>query len=254
MIFQYNKGYDSSALHGADDPTTPRPWNLLKEIVSYAGPEKTLLDIGCGTGFKLLPLAPYFKNITGFDICLELLNIAAREMAYDCVNNVQLIQGDSALLPFADDQFDVVTCMLSRWSVKEIVRVLKPNGVVIIEHIGCEDKKAFKAIFGQDEAGWRGQYLNYEKMDFLNGYRRMFEQYFKKVILHNGFWRTFYTEAGILALLLHTPTIRHFDKYTDKFLVKAAMRQFRTEQGIQLEQNRIFICAKNDSTIETSRA
>jgi ubiquinone/menaquinone biosynthesis C-methylase UbiE len=253
MIFHYNKGYDSCVLHGVEDPATPRPWDLFKEIIVHGGLEKTLLDIGCGTAFKLFPLAPYFKDIIAFDICLELLNVAASSIQHHFINNIQLIQGNSAALPFEDQQFDVITCMLSRWSVEEIVRVLKPNGVVIIEHIGCEDKKTFKQLFGQDEAGWRGQYLNYEKADFLTRYREMFEKFFKEVTLRNGFWKTFYTKAGILELLLHTPTIRNFDRHTDKLLMKKAMNQFHTKQGIQLEQNRILICAKNTSAVETSR-
>lgn len=245
MTFEYSRKYDSSLLRGIDDPTTPRPWNLFKEITGYAGPQKTLLDIGCGTGFKLLPLSHYFKEITGFDISLDMLTSAKQMFKKNHMHNIRLIQGNSQTLPFEKHQFDVVICILSRWSVEEIFRVLKPKGVVIIEHIGCEDKKAFKILFGKDKEGWRGQYLNDEKNNFLESYRKMFTPFFKNVSLHNGFWNTFYTETGILELLTYTPTIRGFNPCLDKHAIKNALEKFQTPQGIRLQQNRILLRAQN---------
>lgn len=243
MTFTYNRKYDSSLLRGIDDPTTPRPWNLFEEIIHYSNPQKTLLDIGCGTGFKLVHLSSYFKEITGFDISLDMLTCAKQIFKKNQINNIDLIQGNSQMLPFEKHQFDVVTCMLSRWSIEEIFRVVKPNGVVIIEDIGCEDKKEFKILFGKDKEGWRGQNLNYEKNNFLESYRQMFTQFFKKVSLCNGFWNTFYTETVILELLTCTPTIRAFHPHLDEAAIKNALEKFQTPQGIKLQQNRILICA-----------
>jgi len=245
MNFEYEVEYDSLLLRGIDDPTTPRPWDLSKEILRYAHPHKTLLDIGCGTGFKLVYLSSYFKEITGLDVKFNMLSRAKKIFKKNQVCNIKVIQGNGYVLPFKPHQFDVVTCMLSRWSVEEIFRVLKPGGVVIIEHPSCEDKKNFKLLFGRDKEGWRGQYLNDEKEHFLDNYLKIFKKFFREVTIQNGFWNTFYTEQGILELLEYTPAIRGFNKTLDAQTIENGIKQFHTENGIRLEQNRILICAKN---------
>jgi hypothetical protein len=135
--------------------------------------------------------------------------------------------------------------MLSRWSVPEIFRVLKPNGIAIIEHIGCEDKKDFKLLFGKDSKGWRGQFLEYEKENYLQMYYARFSEFFTKVTIKNGFWNTLYTPEGLVELLQYSPTIRNFNEISDDIFVRQAIAEFSTPNGINLQQNRILIHAKN---------
>jgi hypothetical protein len=64
MNFSYISQYDSAKLRGVD-VLSNRPWNLTDEILKYSAPCSNLLDIGCGTAFKLIPLSPSFNNIIG---------------------------------------------------------------------------------------------------------------------------------------------------------------------------------------------
>lgn len=239
----YNSKYDSELLRGKDDPLTPRPWNLAQKIIDIAGPKKILVDIGCGTAFKLLPLAKHFKYIIGVEPSESMLKAASKNT--NDYKNISFIKAIGEQLPIESQSVDVVTCMLSRWNVAEIQRVLKPGGEVIIEHIGCEDKKEFKLLFGKDESGFRGQYINFELSDFINEYRNSFTKFFAEIEIKLGYWNTFYSEEGLMELLQFTPTIRNFDLENDKEAVEKAIKQFSTENGIKLTQHRIFIYAKN---------
>jgi ubiquinone/menaquinone biosynthesis C-methylase UbiE len=243
MSFTYLSNYDSPALRGND--ASQRPWDLVNEIISEGGKEKKLLDIGCGTAFKLIPLSQHFGAITGIDISEDMIHAAHNSIIKHAANNIQLLHCDSNNLPFKDKTYDVVTCMLSRWDLREIARILKPNGHVIVEHLGCEDKKEFKILFGKDDSGWRGQFINYKRDKYLNYFHEMFSDFFEFVSIKNGFWNTFYTELGILELLKFTPTIRNFNQISDNKILKLSFDIFKKPGGIALTQNRILIHAKN---------
>jgi ubiquinone/menaquinone biosynthesis C-methylase UbiE len=210
MTFDYLANYDSNRLRGTDDPMTPRPWNLHQEILHYAGKDKILLDIGCGTAFKLIPLVPYFHTIIGVDPSFSMLEAAKKLIRDNNISNIEISYGKGETLPYANHSFDVITCMLSRRNVSEIYRLLKPEGIVIVEHIHCEDKKDFKLLFGKDEEGWRGQFLNYLKDNYITHYKDMFSEFFSVVTIQEDYWDTFYTPQGLSELLHFTPTIRNY--------------------------------------------
>lgn len=241
--FLYISKYDSANLRGIDE--SPRPWNLDNEIIQYSNKDYSLLDIGCGTSFKLLSLASHFKRIMGIDISEDMVRASKDIIKKNNIPNISIMQCDSQKLPFEDNSYDIVTCMVSRWSVKEIHRVLKPTGIAIIEHIGCEDKKDFKILFGKDELGWRGQFIEFEKDEYLSHYYSMFDSYFSDISIQNGFWKTRYTKQGILELLKFTPTIRNFDAEKDTAALERGYEIFKCPNGISLVQNRILIHAKN---------
>ncbi len=77
----YQTGYDSSLLRGKDDPSTPRPWDLWQLIQSHGNKNSILLDIGCGSAFKLIPLARYFKAIIAVEPSDEMRALAKKSFA-----------------------------------------------------------------------------------------------------------------------------------------------------------------------------
>lgn len=245
MNFQYQINYDSSLLRGKDDPLTPRPWDLRKEILVLANHNKNLLDVGCGTSFKLVPIAHYFNEVFAVDINHQMVLKSKYLLEKNKIKNTTLLTANSNCLPFANNSFDIITHMLSRFNAKEIFRVLKPNGTVVVEYPGCEDKKEFKKIFGKDAQGWRGQFIDFEKEAFIDNIYKQFNQYFSCVVIKSGFWNTFYTEEGIIELLKYTPTIRNFNIELDKQSIGTVLKLFTTKQGIKLNQNRILIYAAN---------
>jgi len=92
----------------------------------------TILDVGCGTGANLELLAR-FGEVEGVDISDDALSFC-RQRGY---TNVR--RGAAQLLPFEDNVFDLVTALDvvehlddDLGSLREMRRVLKPNGRVLL--------------------------------------------------------------------------------------------------------------------------
>lgn len=245
----YKADYDSILIQGTDDPDTPRPWNLKQEIQEKVADNKTLVDLGCGTGSKIFPFAVYLSSLIGIDPSQDMLDQALKNKSKTQSKNISLLKATAEKIPLSNQSVDVVTSILSRWDTVEISRILKPEGIAIIEQIGCRDKKDLKLLFGQDNLGWRGQFIEYEENEYLTYIEEKFSPFFNEVVIKKGFWNTYYTEDGLKKLLLFTPTIRNYNQSLDMPYVEKAIKLFSTDKGIKLTQNRILIYAKGPKNI-----
>lgn len=122
-------GYNNT--RQADPFLAGRLFHLLE-----ADPSKKYLDIGCGTGNYTIALAEKGVTITGVEPSAVM-----REQANARQSNVSFVTGSSENIPFADQYFDGVSAILTihHWSslakgLKEIYRVLKTGGVLVIFH------------------------------------------------------------------------------------------------------------------------
>jgi len=102
-----------------------------------------VLDVGCGTGALLTCLSNTSRasSLTGVDASVEMLDIARERLSRD----VALHECWAEQLPFEDCSFDtVVSCNMFHFirrpsdALNEMLRVLRPNGVVIITD-WCDD-------------------------------------------------------------------------------------------------------------------
>ena len=103
-------------------------------------PYRSLLDVGCGTGFLFEQLkkdraADYY----GLDLSPEMLKKARNKFG----DTVSFTAGSSDELPYGNDSFDVVTCIQSfhhypypEKAMSEAYRVLKPGGLYILSDTG----------------------------------------------------------------------------------------------------------------------
>ncbi|PMB11161.1 class I SAM-dependent methyltransferase [Fischerella thermalis CCMEE 5273] len=121
-------------------------WNnyivkTLSFIKTWAqiSPEAAVLDIGCGTGeFERLLLTENPQQvITGVDISEEMLLVAKQKCR--TYPNVSLQNASVSALPFANNSFDVIVSASAFHyfddpdiALKEMRRVLKPDGKVVI--------------------------------------------------------------------------------------------------------------------------
>lgn len=94
-----------------------------------------VLDIGTGTGNLAITAARRGADVTGVDICEELLKQARERTQTYQVDNIVLDAGDAADLPFSDDTFDVVVSNLGHMYAdppstvaRELIRVTRPGG------------------------------------------------------------------------------------------------------------------------------
>lgn len=121
---------------------------IVREVMSW--PELPhsgrLLEIGCGAGNHLVPLAPEFE-LAGIDISPTAVEWA-KERAEAADVNADLRTGDVRQLPWRDASFDVVRdghllhCIIGEDRAKvsaEALRVLRPGGTFVVFTM-CGDK------------------------------------------------------------------------------------------------------------------
>jgi SAM-dependent methyltransferase len=92
-----------------------------------------ILDAGCGTGVNLVHMGAHGRTV-GIDLSDEALRFSR-------TRGVTTVRGDLRQLPFAGGSFDMVTSfdvLYHRWvtddaaAVRELARVLKPGGVLLL--------------------------------------------------------------------------------------------------------------------------
>lgn len=102
---------------------------------------RRVLEVGCGRGFALIPLARLLgpSRLVGLDIEPDFL-AEARARIEDAGVTAELVPGDARALPFPDASFDLVldfgTCYhISRAeeALAEVARVLAPGGAFVQE-------------------------------------------------------------------------------------------------------------------------
>ncbi|MBL4769900.1 MAG: class I SAM-dependent methyltransferase [Planctomycetes bacterium] len=107
---------------------------------------KTILDLGCGTGFFLAELLEKHPSAVGLDISFEMLQVSDQY-----IPGAKLITGDAERLPFKPGVFDVVFCKGSLHHTRDHVAFLKhcrealrPGGVLIMSE-PCNDNPFIRA-------------------------------------------------------------------------------------------------------------
>lgn len=239
----YNRAFDSPLLRGVD--IDPRPWDLQAEILANVHSYDNLLDVGCGTAAKLIPIAEAVRNVVGLEPNADMRSRAIERIAEAALANVLIVEGNGEELPFSDNSFDVATYMMAPVVASEAHRVLKPGGVAILEELGEQDKNVIKACFTPDESGKRGLLADLQPNKQAVTYQTEFEDAeFSQVAVRSGFWSTLLTPEGLDLLLTQTPTIRNFDPIKDQESVQRAKERCLTTEGfIKITQHRLLIIA-----------
>lgn len=114
-----------------------KPGELLLENILFEE-NKTVLDIGSGTGFPVITLAERFHPSSEFyalDIWEEALKVLDKKIKARKLSNVKIVQGNAEAIPFPDDYFDIITSNLAINNfdnpmnvIQECKRVLKKDG------------------------------------------------------------------------------------------------------------------------------
>lgn len=111
-----------------------------RKIIDGINPQKgeKIVDLGCGTGYYLFLLSNLGINLdlTGFDYDKKAI-CEAVELLYE--KKIKFVTGDLHKIPFVDKSFDkaVMSEVLEHVEedtqvLREIYRILKPNGILVI--------------------------------------------------------------------------------------------------------------------------
>jgi demethylmenaquinone methyltransferase / 2-methoxy-6-polyprenyl-1,4-benzoquinol methylase len=129
--------------------------NWRKKVVKIVGENnpKQILDIATGTGDLALMMANLNPDkITGLDISPGMLSVGKEKIAKAKLSDkIEMIVGDSEAMPFENNTFDAITVSFGvrnfanlNKGLKEIARVLKPSGVLVILETSNPVKFPFK--------------------------------------------------------------------------------------------------------------
>lgn len=110
-----------------------------------------VLDLGAGTGVSTEELARSGAYVVGADLSLGMLEVGRRTRPH-----VPLVAGDALALPFADHTFDAVTTSFvirnvanTPAALRELARVTKPGGRLVICEFSHPTNAAFRTVYLQ---------------------------------------------------------------------------------------------------------
>jgi demethylmenaquinone methyltransferase/2-methoxy-6-polyprenyl-1,4-benzoquinol methylase len=124
-------------------------------LVSKKNP-KTVLDIATGTGdLALLMAETSAEKIIGLDISAGMLEVGRKKIANaNLSNKIEMVLADSESMPFEDNSFDAITVAFGirnfehlDLGLKEILRVLKPNGIFVVLETSNPTKTPYKQVY-----------------------------------------------------------------------------------------------------------
>lgn len=153
-------------------------WPGLKDFKKYIKSGDKILDLGCGNGKLRLLFKETDIDYVGVDNSSELLKIAEKRLNFKLPRQ-KFIKANILNLPFPDNSFDVVffvavlhhipSKIFRQQVLREIRRVLKPNGILIMTNWNRYQKRGpqlkyiikytLLKIIGRSELDFKDTYL-----------------------------------------------------------------------------------------------
>jgi ubiquinone/menaquinone biosynthesis C-methylase UbiE len=136
----YATRYDGIVQHDDIEEHLHLAIPIMRHI--YPETQPLILDVATGTGRIPLALcqhAAFEGKIYAFDLSSGMLKQAVQKIADNHFEDyVSFGRADGQKLPFADNSFDIVTCLEAlefmpqpETGLKELLRVLRPNGLLL---------------------------------------------------------------------------------------------------------------------------
>ncbi len=126
---------------------------------AYLRPEMVVADVGAGTGFMAAGLAPLVRTVHVLDGSAAMLEVARRNLAR--FDNVVFQKADGQSLPLPDESVDVVFanmylhhCPDPLAAIREMARVLKPGGRLVITDMDAHDHTWLKEEMADEWLGF----------------------------------------------------------------------------------------------------
>lgn len=193
-----------------------QPGNYLAYFFTYFSfPQRSakVLDVGCGTGELCRIFAEKGFDVWGVDYLAEMVEIARKQTPS---RGVEYGVADAYRLPFKDSEFDVVLCLgvfqtvtNPEHAIKELTRVLKPGGTLIVRTLNAE---ALSSLFLKDVMRYRPgaftkllESYGFEDVELRGIY--IFPRlvsFVTRFILHTGLYKMFNSLFFIFRFFAHS--------------------------------------------------
>jgi ubiquinone/menaquinone biosynthesis C-methylase UbiE len=99
-----------------------RKWKMIERALTHAGTVRTVLDLPCGTGRFTGHLARAGYEVVGSDIAMEMMNVAASQLA-GTPRLHGYVRADAERLPLADGAIDCVMSIRFLLHIDPVTRI-----------------------------------------------------------------------------------------------------------------------------------
>src|ERR1700742_1506305 len=114
--------------------SSPPPLTPLAAAVLHVGTPERVLQVACGDGEATLFLAREFPTarVRGIDADPDLVAVASRRVGLDPEGRIAFKLGGPRRIPYPEDHFDLVAAVDAHPAPREVARVLRPGGHLIL--------------------------------------------------------------------------------------------------------------------------
>ena len=127
-------------------------WDLYEILNKLADKNSKILDLGTGGGEKVIECFPECEEILGTDISKEMIKTANKNLKISGRKNITFRVMDNLDMEVLNDYYDIVVARNTVTNPKQIYKVLKKGGYLLIHGVDKDDCWSLKMIFGKGQA------------------------------------------------------------------------------------------------------
>ena len=128
-------GWDFSYLKGRIR-SEREPWAYLDRAAELMGRSSSVIDLDTGGGEKLLSLRDHWPaRVVATEAYAPNFDLASERLSPLGVEVVRVAVSETATMPFADGEFDLVLNRHADFNPSEVARVLSPGGTFLTQQV-----------------------------------------------------------------------------------------------------------------------